>query len=581
MRQDSGHTRSVWMRDDATTDAGAFAPLAADAECDVCVVGAGMAGMSVAYQLAREGKRVIVLDDGPVGGGETSRTTAHLASYQDDGVSELVKAFGEAGARIAVGSHAAAVDEIERVAREEGIECEFARVDAWLFLASTETEQYLDEELAASRRAGLTVEKHPRVEGLAFDTGPALRFGRQAQFDPARYLAGLARAIVARGGRIHTGTHASAITDGTPCTVKTASGNVIRAQAVAVCTNTPVNDWVTMHTKQAPYRTYVVGFSVPAGRIPAALYWDTADPYHYVRLQHGPNATEGGEDVLIVGGEDHKTGQADDMDERFRCLEEWTRARFPQVKDVAFRWSGQVMEPADYMGFIGRNPGNDHVFIATGDSGQGMTHGTIAGMLVRDLVLGRPNEWAELYSPSRKPTENITVAAEYAKENANVALQYADWLTPGDVASVDKIEPGTGAVLRAGAHKLAAYRADDGALHIRSAVCPHMQCVVDWNPAEKSWDCPCHGSRFTATGRVINGPANTDLAMIEPKKGQASRDDERAKQDGENARGRETERPIRRGSGIADVPRPGRAPAPEDPPGTKVQGDKLGDVENK
>jgi glycine/D-amino acid oxidase-like deaminating enzyme/Rieske Fe-S protein len=582
MRQDSGHTRSVWRPADAPAAAGAHRPLAADAECDVCVVGAGIAGMSVAYQFASEGKRVIVLDDGPIGGGETSRTTAHLASYQDDGVRSIEKAFGEAGARLAIESHAAAIDEIERIAREEGIDCQFTRVDGWLFLAPGDSPKYLDDELEASRRAGLAVAKHPRIEGLAFDTGPALRFARQGQFDPALYLEGLARVITERGGRIHAGTHASEISDGVPCTVKTAAGHTVRAQVVVVCTNTPVNDWVTMHTKQAPYRTYVVGFAVPSGRIPPALYWDTAEAYHYVRLQHGPNARTGGEDVLIVGGEDHKTGQADDMDERFARLESWTRERFPDAGAVAFRWSGQVMEPADYMGYIGRNPGSDHVYIATGDSGQGMTHGTIAGLLVRDIVLGRPSAWKDLSAPSRLPIENLSVVAGFAMENVNVARQYADWLTPGEVANVDRIEPGTGAVLREGRHKIAAYRADDGEVHLRSAVCPHLQCVVDWNQTEKSWDCPCHGSRFTATGRVINGPANTDLAMIDPKKHDDARNDGQGAdqtQDGESTRGADTERPIRRGSGIADLPRRDRPPTPEDPPGNKVHGDKLGSTE--
>jgi glycine/D-amino acid oxidase-like deaminating enzyme/nitrite reductase/ring-hydroxylating ferredoxin subunit len=576
MRQDSGHTRSVWMREDATTDAEAFPRLDADADCDVCVVGAGMAGMSVAYQMVREGKRVIVLDDGPIAGGETSRTTAHLAAYQDDGLSALERAFGEAGARLAVESHAAAIDEIERVSREEEIDCDFVRVDAWLFLAAKDKIKYLNAEFAASQRAGLDVERRARVEGLVFDTGPAMRIGNQAQFDPAKYIEGLARVITARGGRIHTGTHAAEIKDGTPCTVKTAAGHTVRARDVVVCTNTPVNDWVTMHTKQAPYRTYVVGFEIPAGSVPAALYWDTGDPYHYVRVQRGPFAAEGEEDMLLVGGEDHKTGQAHDMDERFRCLEEWARHRFPMTGEVAFRWSGQVMEPTDYMGFIGKNPGNEHVFIATGDSGQGMTHGTIAGLLLHELVLGHAHPWTDLYSPARLPVENLKVVAEFAKENVNVVRQYADWLLPGEVENLARIEPGSGAVVRAGTKKMAVYRADDGELHMRSAVCPHLQCIVDWNPAEKSWDCPCHGSRFSATGRVLNGPANTDLAMIDPTDDEQARADKA--RDGESTRGHETERPIRRGSGIADMPREERR-EPEEAPGNKVHGDKLRDVE--
>jgi Rieske Fe-S protein len=296
--------------------------------------------------------------------------------------------------------------------------------------------------------------------------------------------------------------------------VKTEDGFTVRATDLVVATNTPVNDWVKIHTKQAAYRTYVIGSRIPRGSVPRALYWDTPDPYHYIRLDSGTNQRD---DVLIVGGEDHKTGQEDNPEERFRCLEEWTRDRFPMVEDFEFRWSGQVLEPVDYLAFIGRNPGDErHVYIATGDSGNGITHGTIAGMLLKDLITGRENPWATLYEPSRI---TLRAAPEFARETLNVAAQYADYLTPGEVESIAEIRPGTGAIVRRGARKLAVFRADDGSVHERSAVCTHLYCIVEWNSVESTWDCPCHGSRFDAYGRVINGPAGTDLAMIEPEAG--------------------------------------------------------------
>jgi len=263
-----------------------------------------------------------------------------------------------------------------------------------------------------------------------------------------------------------------------------------------------------MHTKQAPYRTYVIAVRIPDGAVAPALYWDTRNPYHYVRLTRDTN----GEPLLIVGGEDHKTGQADDLERRFGALLEWTRRLFPMAGDIAYRWSGQVLEPNDYMAFIGKNPGDDNVYIATGDSGNGMTHGTIAGMLIPDLILGTPNRWAKLYDPARV---TLRSAGPFVKENANVAAQYADWVTPGEVSSPDDVEPGSGAVMRQGTKKFAVYRDDAGALHIRSAVCTHLYCIVDWNSVEKTWDCPCHGSRFDKTGKVQNGPANVDLAPVE------------------------------------------------------------------
>jgi len=241
------------------------------------------------------------------------------------------------------------------------------------------------------------------------------------------------------------------------------------------------------------------------------LLLHTGDPYHYVRLQSADDANADHE-VLIVGGEDHKTGQADDTDERFTRLEEWARARFPMAGEVTYRWSGQVMEPVDMMAYIGHNPGTDeHIYIVTGDSGMGMTHGTIAGILLTDLIMGRENPWTELYDPSRI---SLRSAPEYARENLNVAEQYSQWIRPGDVGSVDEIAPDTGAVIRRGRHKIAVYKGPDGTLCERSAVCTHLYCIVDWNDTEKSWDCPCHGSRFDRFGKVVNGPAITDLEPV-------------------------------------------------------------------
>jgi Rieske Fe-S protein len=246
---------------------------------------------------------------------------------------------------------------------------------------------------------------------------------------------------------------------------------------------------------------------VPRVSVTQALYWDTGDPYHYVRLLPGIDADH---DLLIVGGEDHKTGQADDAAERHGRLEAWSRARFPSMREVTHQWGGQVMEPHDGLAFIGRNPlDRDNVYVVTGDSGNGMTHGTIAGMLLTDLILGRDNPWQSLYDPGRV---SLRATAEFTREAVNMAAQYADWVTPGDVPDVDQIAKDSGAVVRRGALKVAVYRDSTGALHERSAVCPHLGCIVAWNPAEKTWDCPCHGSRFDKFGEVFNGPANVDLS---------------------------------------------------------------------
>jgi glycine/D-amino acid oxidase-like deaminating enzyme/nitrite reductase/ring-hydroxylating ferredoxin subunit len=502
-------TISLWL-DGAPRDDPRMPVLDRDAAAEVCVVGAGIAGLTTAYLLCRAQRRVVVVDALGFGQGETLRTTAHLVSALDDRFYELERIHGRSAAKLAAASHAAAIDRIESICRSEGRSCGFERVDGYLF-APSELErgaELLQRELAAARAAGLEVEAQKSAPIPGYDTGGCLRFAGQAQLDPRAYLELLADAILRDGGRIATRTHVRRVEGGRDAAVYTSAGPVIRAASVVVATNTPVNDWVTIHTKQAAYRTYVVAAHIAAGSVPRALYWDGSwedEPYHYVRL-HAPGNADG--EYLIVGGEDHKTGQADDGAERFERLERWMRQRFPAAGRVAYRWSGQVMEPADGLGLIGRNPlDDDNVYVATGDSGTGMTHGTIAGMLISDQVLGRSSPWAELYDPSRKP---IRAAGEFARENLNVAAQYGEWLSCASEAR--EPAPGEGLVFQQGLKKIARYRDESGALVDRSAVCPHMGCIVRWNSTERSWDCPCHGSRFDAHGRVIHGPAIADLA---------------------------------------------------------------------
>ncbi|HET9705775.1 MAG TPA: FAD-dependent oxidoreductase [Vicinamibacterales bacterium] len=497
-------SQSIWQ---ATAKLPSLSPLTADTAADVCVVGAGIAGLTTAYLLTQVGKSVVVLDDGGIGSGVTGVTTAHLTNAIDDRYFEIERLHGEHGARLAADSHSAAIDCIESIVRREGIECDFARVDGYLFLSPEHGEDMLDRELAATRRAGLNEVTKINRAPLAFDTGPCLRFPNQGQFHPLNYLAGLAHAIEKGGSRIYTGTHAQRIAGGKLATVTTERGTVT-ADAVVVATNTPVNDLVVIHTKQAPYMTYVVGAKVPRNAVTPALYWDTHDPYHYIRLQ--PLDAE--HDLLIVGGEDHKSGQADDIADRQPRLEAWARERFPGMGEIAYRWAGQVMETIDGLAFIGHNPLDaDNVYTVTGDSGMGMTHGTIGGILVTDLILRRESAWAPLYDPGRV---TLRALGEYTKEAVNMAAQFGDWLTPGDVKSVEEIAKDSGAVMRRGTAKVAVYRDATGALHEKSAVCPHLGCVVQWNPAEKTWDCPCHGSRFDKFGTVINGPANVGLVRI-------------------------------------------------------------------
>ena len=518
----AGDRISLW---EATTETGALIPLSENIMTDVCIVGAGISGLTTAYTLVRDGKKVVVVDDGLVGRGMTGRTTAHVVNALDDRYYEIEKLHGEEGARLAAESHTVAIDRVEEIVTAERIDCEFERLDGYLFEPPNEPIDNLRQELDACVRAGIDVEWADRAPIPGFDTGPAIRFKNQAQFHPLHYLRGLAAAIERYGGHIYTGTRVVDVQEKEQGIARTEDGHTIRAQSFVVATNTPTNDRYVIHTKQAPYTSYVIGLRVPKGSVTRALFWDTAEhagqedkpigmiPYHYVRLATGD---ADGEEILVVGGEDHKTGQADDFEQRYQRLEDWTRVRWPQAGEIVFRWSGQVMEPEDYMGFIGRNPADkDNVYIATGDSGNGMTHGTIAGILIPDLIAGRENRWAKLYDPSRL---SFKAAGDFLKENINVAAQYRDYVTGGDVKSVDDIEGGHGAVLRRGLKKVACYRDDSGTLHEMSAICPHLKCIVHWNRNEKTWDCPCHGSRFDAMGHVINGPSIADLEPIRDRK---------------------------------------------------------------
>jgi glycine/D-amino acid oxidase-like deaminating enzyme/nitrite reductase/ring-hydroxylating ferredoxin subunit len=499
-----GSTVSLWM---ATAAIPQHPPLRADTRADVCVVGNGIAGLTTAYRLAAAGHEVVVLDERDLCGGQSARTSGHLCSALDDRFFELESLFGQDGARLAAQSHAAAVDAIEGICRSEEIECGFTRVDGYLVQSPGDLHAgVLDREFEAASRAGLAVDRVPGAPDVLAVFGDALCFHDQARFHVLHYLAGLARAVERLGGRIHGGTRVDEVEGGSDAGVVTANGARVRAGAVVVATNVPFNDRLAIHTKQAAYRTYVVALRIAHDAVPDALLWDTVDPYHYVRISHERNGS-----WLIVGGEDRKCGQDDAPEAHFVELERWTRDHFPMAGAVGYRWSGQVVEPVDSLAFIGRNPGlARNVYMVSGDSGNGLTHGTIGGLLLADLISGRESPWADLYAPNRR---TLRSTGEFLKENANFVPYYGELVTGGDVDRADALAPGQAAILRDGVHKVAAWRDDAGALHLHSAICPHLGCVVHWNPVEHSWDCPCHGSRFDAhDGSRLNGPADRGLA---------------------------------------------------------------------
>ncbi|KAF2517157.1 FAD-dependent oxidoreductase [Flavobacterium foetidum] len=512
----SGDNVSFWID---TTPIISFEKPQEDVNTEVLIIGGGIAGLTTAYRLLKAGKKIVLVEDGFIGSGETGRTTAHLSNALDDRYYYLANIFGEETAKLAAESHTAAIDEIEKIVDTLNIDCSFKRASGYLFLHPSDKEKNLDKEYEATQNAGLEtvlLESTPSIAGG--ESERCIEFKNQAQFHILHYLKGLAEAVVSLGGVIYTEAHAENISkEGA-----TVNGFKFTSSHIVVATNSPINDIVTMHTKQHAYRSYVIGGKIPKGSLPYSLWWDTGDmdskwvsqPYHYLRLENFDDEY----DLLIAGGEDHKTGQAEEEDisemSRYEKLEMWTRKYFPILDEITYRWSGQVIEPVDSLAFLGKNPGSDNIYIITGDSGNGMTHATIGAMIITDQILGIQNKWEEIYDPSRV---TLRTAGDFLKEAGNMASQYLDWIAASDLKNTADLQAGDGGILSSGLRKIAVYRDYDNTLQAFSAVCPHLGCVVHWNPDEKSFDCPCHGSRFATDGTVINGPAKTDLDKIHIK----------------------------------------------------------------
>jgi glycine/D-amino acid oxidase-like deaminating enzyme/nitrite reductase/ring-hydroxylating ferredoxin subunit len=496
---------SIWM-DSVTLPK--FFPLHQNLKFDVCVVGGGIGGISTAYLLQKSGKKVCVLDSQQIGMGQTARSTAQLSTVLDHRYYQLEHLHGLAGAKLAAESHLSALQLAQEIIHSEKIDCDFSMVPGYLFLGKNDSESILTKERAAAVRAGLTrTTLLHSIPGLTFKSGPALCFPNQIQLHPLKFLEGLLNAFTENGGQVFTKSPVTEIQSGEPAQVLTDLGYNISCQHVVVATHTPINDTFAIHTKQSAYRTYVIAAAIPKNKIPCMHLWDTEEPYHYVRVQENSDSLT--HDFLLIGGEDHKTGQEKHPEEAYKKLDSWMRARFPEAEEIRHKWSGQIIEPVDGLAFLGNNPlDNKNIHVITGDSGNGMTHSLIGARLITDQILNHTNEWEKIYQPSRK---SLRALPTFLRENANVALQYSDWMSAGDVGDENDIQKGEGAVVRKGAHLIACYRDEHGNTHSYHAICPHLGGIVRWNSLEKSWDCPCHGSRFDKHGRVIDGPACTSL----------------------------------------------------------------------
>ncbi len=506
----AGKHISFWTESESPNK---YLPLRDNLDSDVVIVGGGLAGVSTAYCLAKSGLQVVLVEDGNIGSGETGRTTAHLVTALDDRYYDLEKIFGEEKTRLIAESHRSAIDFVDKVVKTEAIDCGFERVNGYLFLHPSDKPESLTKELNAALKAGVQIEEINHIPGLS-EPQSGLRFLNQGQFHPVKFLDGVCNAITRMGGKIYTGTHAEQIDENG---IVTADGFTVHAKHIVVATNSPVNNLFGTFGKQYAYRTYVIGALVKKNILPKALWWDTGDfdsdpqvpPYHYIRMHPYDEQY----DLLIAGGEDHPTGDTSKTgvpeESRYKLLENWTRSHFP-IEDIIYHWSGQVMEPMDGVAFIGRNLNDkENIYIITGDSGNGMTHCTFAGMLITDLINGVENKFEKLYDPSRF---SLSQVGSYLKHSVKDTLSFLSQLPNfNDISELEKLSKGEGRIVDMLEEKFGVYRDKNGQLSIVSAQCTHIKCSVAWNADELSWDCPCHGSRFTYDGKVINGPANADL----------------------------------------------------------------------
>ncbi|MER8219204.1 FAD-dependent oxidoreductase [Streptomyces sp. NPDC094143] len=491
---------SYWL--DTAPD-GRHPALAEDLDVDVAVIGGGIAGLCTAWELTRAGRSVAVLESGRVAAGVTGHTTAKVTALHSLVYDKLRRTRGPEGARLYARSQSEAIERAAGIATELGIDCDWEARSAYTYARDPGKVEELRAEARAAAEAGLPAEFVTET-GLPFEVAGAVRVTGQAQFHPRKYLLALAADLVEGGGRIFEDTTVLGLDEGEPCRLSTATGATVRARDVVVATHYPIFDRALLFARLTPKRELVVAGTIPAGQDPGGMFITPDENTRSVRTA----PYDGDRRLLIVTGE-HFTPGTGDTRERLERLTAWATGHFPGL-DVTHRWATQDNTPTDTVPMVGPlHPGARHSYVATGFGGWGMTGGIMAGRLLAAQITGEECEWSGLYDPRRvKPA--VREAPSFLKTQAKVAGHFVgDRLRPSP--PVESLPPGEGAVVRAGGHRLAVYRDDDGALHAFSARCTHLGCLVDFNAAERAWECPCHGSRFDTDGKVIQGPATRPL----------------------------------------------------------------------
>ena len=488
---------SVWIETGPAQPT--FPELDADVEADVVVIGGGIVGITAALLLTEAGVRVALLEADRLVHGVTGHTTAKVTSQHGLIYDRLRSRFGADGARIYGEANETALAWIAERVERDGIECDFRRRAAYAYATSSSERSEVESEAEAAAAAGLPASMTDTVP-LPFEVDGAVRFADQAEFHVRRYLLALVDALTAGGCQVFERTRAVEVdSHEQPAVVKTPGGRVIAGQVV-VATHYPFLDRSLAFARVHPERSYAILCRI-AGTAPDGMLISAGSPTRSVRA-----VPVGGEELLLVGGEGHRTGTGGDTEQRYRRLEAFAHEHW-DVQSIDYRWSAQDNTTVDQVPHVGRlSLREDHVFVATGFAKWGMTGGTAAALLLGDLLLGRENPWASLFDPNR-----LTVRAStprLVKENLQAGLRFVgDRLTKPGHRTADDLRPGEGDIVRLNDERVAGYRDEDGALHAVSPTCTHLGCQVNFNAAERSWDCPCHGSRFAPDGSVLQGPA--------------------------------------------------------------------------
>ena len=497
-------TQSLWNAFSDTTD---FPMLQEDIVTDVAIIGGGITGISAGRLLAAQGKKVVIVEERKVGGGTSSHSTGNLYLTIDRLLSSLRRQYDLETVKRVVAARKAAQDAIEQTVNEYTLDCDFKRCRWFLYAENEKYKKKIEKEYALAREAGIDVIEAESAD-MPVSVSAAIAIPDQAQFNPMRYVQGLAKAIDGDNCLIYEHTRATKIQekkDG--CKVHTTGGTIV-AQHVVHATHTP-KGVMLVQTLLGPYREYGIACRLKGKFPPEGTYWgydSQGEKFSFRTYQRDQQR------FLLVIGKPHKVGQAKSNKTHIRALEKFANEHFA-VDEVAYRWGGQHYRPADLLPYIGRKDRKSYVWIATGFSTDGLVYGMLAGMIIADEISGTTNIWAGLFDSTRH--QPLKAAKEFIRENTNVAKQYLKNF-PGvaESTSFDAIKPGEGKIIEKNGRKLAACRGFDNQLHVRSAVCTHLMCIVSWNNAEQTWDCPCHGSRFAIDGSVLEGPAYHPLPEI-------------------------------------------------------------------